>query len=124
MRWLAWRRRQLLPKLIAQRDALDRQIAELQGVEAPIVATPAPARPAGKRRGRTPRVRRGEASLVGMLTEILKGKKAVSISEAVDALTSSGYKSKSKNFRGIVSMALAKDKRFKRAGRGEYALKG
>ena len=36
----------------------------------------------------------------------------------------SGYRSKSKDFRNIVGMALSQDKRFKRVRRGAYTLKG
>ena len=37
---------------------------------------------------------------------------------------SGGYKTKSKTFRPVVNQALLSDKRFKSAGRGEFALKG
>lgn len=115
-------RQKALPRLIAQRDELDRQIAELQGLGSAkaVAARKGPSR----KRATMAMSRRGKTSLVGMLTEILKSKAKVSISEAMQALTRSGYKSKSKNFRTIVSVALAKDERFKRVGRGLYALNG
>jgi hypothetical protein len=48
----------------------------------------------------------------------------LTVAEAAEAVVAAGYKSKSKDFQNIVSMALSKDKRFRRVRRGVYALKG
>lgn len=45
------------------------------------------------------------------------------ISDLTAGVKSAGYKSKSKDFRPVVSLALIKDGRFKRAGRGVYTLR-
>ena len=44
----------------------------------------------------------------------------VSPSEAAQLVQANGFKTTSKNFNMMVSNALAKDKRFKRIGRGQY----
>ena len=49
--------------------------------------------------------------------------KPVSISELTIGVKASGYKSRSKDFRPVVSLALIKDKRFKRVGRGIYTMR-
>jgi hypothetical protein len=58
------------------------------------------------------------------VVEALKAKGKLTVAEAADAVLAAGYKSKSKNFQNIVGITLSKDKRFKRVGRGVYALKG
>jgi hypothetical protein len=57
------------------------------------------------------------------LAESLKAKGKLTLAEAAEASLAAGYKSKSKDFRNLVSMTLSKDKRFKRVGRGVYALR-
>ena len=49
--------------------------------------------------------------------------KAVSIADLMAAVKTAGYKSKSKDFRPVVSLALIKDKRFKRVERGVYTVR-
>ncbi len=118
------RRRGILGKLIAARDALDRRIAELEGLG---IAKPAAAprrkpgrRKAGRRAVKPPRA----GSLNSKLSEVLKAKGKCTVTEAAEAVLKAGYKSKSKDFANIVSMALSKDKRFRRVRRGVYALRG
>ena len=43
--------------------------------------------------------------------------------QIADAASKAGYKSVSKTFHTIIYQTLARDKRFKRAGRGQYVLK-
>lgn len=115
------RRRKMLPKLIAQRDALDREIAELQGLAGPD------ARKAGKSQAaprKAPRRRaRNKISLADALTQFLKGKTKVSVGQAMEGVLSAGYKTKSKAFRQVVNKTLLQDERFKNVGRGEFAMK-
>ena len=118
------RRQRMLPQLIAQRDELDRQIAELQGLGGPkATAPPRTGERTGRRRGR--RVATGRAgSLVEKLVEIFQGKGKLSVAEASQAVVAAGYQTKSRNFPTIVAMMLAKDKRFRRVKRGQYVLRG
>ena len=75
------------------------------------------------RNGTAGRVRNAK-SLPEMLVSVLsKGGKPMAVGDIADAVRSSGYKTKSGNFRGIVNQTLIKDKRFTSAGRGVYQLK-
>lgn len=47
----------------------------------------------------------------------------MAIPDLTAGVKSAGYKSKSKDFRPVVSLALIKDKRFRRVGRGVYTLR-
>jgi len=118
------RRQRAIPKLIAKRDALDKKIAELQGL-GELKAAPKRARKKlAKKRGRKA-MRAGRAgSLSSKLAEVLQGKARMSIAEAMEAVLAAGYKTKSKNFSTIVGMTLSKDKRFRRVRKGQYALRG
>ncbi len=118
------RRQKSLAKLTAKRDALNGQIAELESLG--LVAKPAakrgrkPGRKRGRKAGRAPQA----GSLINLLVQALEAKGKLSVAEAVDAVLAAGYKSKSKSFKLIVNQALAKSKRFKRVGKGVYALRG
>ena len=122
------RRQTGLAKLVAKRDELNCQIAELESLG--IVAKPAakrgrkpgrkPGRPRGRKAGRAPQA----GSLVSLLVEALGAKGKLSVADAVAAILATGYKSKSKSFKLIVNQALAKNRRFKRVGKGVYALRG
>jgi hypothetical protein len=115
------RRQKLLPKLIARRDALDREIVELQSLAEPAGPGKSP------RAGAAKRVFRYRAKntigLADALAQFMKGKTKVSVGEAMQGVLSGGYRSKSKAFRTVVNNMLGQDKRFKRVGRGEFALK-
>jgi len=52
-----------------------------------------------------------------------KAAEPLSIADLMAAVKAAGYKSKSKDFRPVVSLALIKDKRFKRVGRGVYTVR-
>jgi hypothetical protein len=118
------RRQKGLAKLVAKRDCLNCQIAELESLG--IVAKPAakrgrkPGRKRGRKTGRAPQA----GSLIGLLVDALGAKGKLTVAEAVAAVLARGYKSKSKSFKLIVNQALAKNKRFKRVGKGLYTLKG
>jgi len=117
-------RLEALPKLIAQRDELNRRIAEL---EAPGAAEKAPepaSAPAPRKRGRPAKPAKSGVSLADALAEIIKAKDSVSVAEAAEAVLASGFKSKAEHFRTMVSMALSNDKRFERVARGVYRVKG
>jgi len=111
------RRREELPKLIAQRDALNRRIAEIEGLEAAQPAAPAAKRAArGKARGR-------RLTLKDALAQALANKEGVHVTDALEAIRALGYKSRSKNLMPVVRQALYYGERFQRVGRGLFALK-
>jgi len=100
-------------KLVTQLEEIDQQIAQYAselGVSA---------RTKNGRRGRRPR---NEASLADSLTKLLRNK-AMSVTEAAQAVQEAGYKTPSPNFRTIVNQTLISDDRFKRTGRGVYTVK-
>ena len=128
------RRQRKLPTLIAARDALNRQIAELEGlgdVKPPVKRRKKAARRKAARRVVKPAVVKratvGPAragSLSSTLAEALGAKGKLTVAEAADAAQAAGYKSKSKDFQNIVGMTLSTDKRFRRVRRGVYRLRG
>ena len=127
-----------LAKLIAQRDDLDRQIAELQGTNAPVTEAPAavaPAKTKGKKRGRKP-----GPKAVAVVAPAVAGKAKTTrkpLAEYVkEALTSgpqkireiektvlvAGYPTKAANLYKPITKVLAQGG-FKRIEKGVYALK-
>ncbi|HUS91463.1 MAG TPA: hypothetical protein VM389_02065 [Phycisphaerae bacterium] len=116
------RRQKLLPGLIAQRDALNREIAELQGLAAPEAREAA--RPeAAPRKTPKRRMPKNKVPLADALADFMKGKGKVAVGEAMEGVLAAGYKSNSKDFRSVVNNMLLTDKRFKSVARGVFALK-
>jgi len=114
------RRREQLPKLIAQRDELDRRIAELEGLAAPKRR----AKQTAKRKRRVSRKpAKGTLTLNDALAQVLQGKEAVSITDALKGVLALGYETRAKDFRFVVNRTLARSDRFKRVAKGVYALK-
>ena len=118
------RRQKALPALVAKRDALNCQIAELEALGAVKPAAARLGRKPGRKPGRRAMRAARPGSLRGALAEALASKKKLSVAEMVAAVRAAGYKSQSKFFPKVVGMTLAKDKRFKRISRGVYALRG
>jgi hypothetical protein len=118
------RRQKALPKLIASRDALDKKIAELQGLGEPQAAPKRGRRKLAKKRVKRAKRASRPGSLSSKLVEVFQGKKSLSLGDAIQAVLAAGYKTKSKNFATIVGNTLAQDKRFRRVRKGVYALKG
>ena len=116
------RRQKMLPKLIAQRDALNLEIAELQGLAEPDARKAAKPQTAPKKARR--RRAKNKISLADALAQFAKGKAKVSVGQAMEGVLATGYKTKAKAFRQVVNKTLLQDKRFKNVGRGEFALKG
>jgi len=112
-------------KLAGELERLDKEIARLSGKPAAGGKSGGKKR-AGKKRAKKKRRRRpkNKAGLADTLAQVLEGKEAVSIEEAVDLVRKAGYKSTSKNLRGLVGQTLSGDDRFKSVDRGVYALKG
>lgn len=119
------RRRKELPKLIAERDALNARIAELEGLDAPAPPAKTAKGPTKrKRRAKRTPAKRGRLSLNDALAQVLQGKKSLSVAEAAEEVLALGYKSRSKDFRRLVYQTLYHGDQFKKAGRGRFALKG
>jgi hypothetical protein len=116
------RRSKLLPSLIAKRDELNRQIAELETLGS-RGRKARPGRASAKRVVRRRRRAKNKLSLADALAAVLKGKKAMGVAEATEAVLASGYKTTSAAFKSIVNQTLIKDKRFGSVSRGQYALK-
>ena len=102
-------------ELQAKVDDLDRQITAAGGSGEGRVGT-AGTRTAGGRA-------RNAVSLGGAIAAVMGGKGPMTVGDILAAVTASGYRSTSANFRGIVNQALIKDKRFQQSGRGSYVMK-
>ena len=118
------RRQNALPALIAKRDQLDRQIAELQALGAVKPAAKRGSKAWGRKRARKAAQASRPGSLTSALVDALKNNDRLTVAQAVEAVRMGGYKSTSNNFRTIVGMTLSKGKQFRRVSRGIYALKG
>jgi hypothetical protein len=111
-------RRQEVKRLNKQRadaqrklDAIDRQIEKLGGSTG------------GRRGGRGSRPR-NDKPLPDVMEAVLKAHgKPMRVNDIVEGVLSSGYRSGSANFKGIVNQQLIKDKRFGATERGIYQLK-
>ena len=122
--------------LATQIATLDEEIADLgsltgTGVNGRVRGRRGPGRPKGSRkrissrRGPKPGRGRGgnEKSLPALLHGLLQGK-TMSVPEMAYAAKNAGHKSKSKNFRTIVSLAILNNRKmFKRVSRGQYTAK-
>jgi len=118
------RRVEALPRLIAQRDELNRQIAEIEASAPAALAPKAPTRPAPPRRVAGAKPARGTLGLTAMLAEFIKAKGTMSVADAAQAVLAAGYENRSKHFQTLVRNSLAKSKRFVRVGRGLYKVRG
>jgi hypothetical protein len=110
-------------KIMARLDGVDRQIAQLTG-SAPAggkVRRAAVALTATGRRRRAPRSESLPAYIVQVLSKAAKPMRAKHVMEAV---SKAGYKTKSKDFYGIVATALRDTARFKKVARGVYTMQG
>jgi len=131
---------QLITEIKSRREMIAQQLQDINaelaelgeiGATSPI----APRRGRGRPRGllnrvaasghqREPaRVGRQREGLPALLHSILQGK-TLSVAEMAEAAKNAGHKSKSKNFRTIVSLALLNHKpMFRRVSRGQYTAK-
>ncbi|MCY2925779.1 MAG: hypothetical protein NT031_10125 [Planctomycetota bacterium] len=117
------RRRKALPKLLRQRaklakalKAVERQIADATG-DSDIAVARLAVRGRKPRTGRDPR----PGSLKAIMLAAMGKKKALTVSEAVQAAIDGGYKSQSKNFRLLVNQTLLNEPEFRKVERGKYA---
>jgi hypothetical protein len=101
-------------RLLADIQALDTEIEDLTGGK-PGENRRGPALPdTGRKRARN------DMSLPDAIAKAMDVRAVVSPKEAAELVRRNGFKTTSKNFNMMVSNALAKDKRFKRIGRGQY----
>jgi hypothetical protein len=106
-------RRSELSELRKQRAGMERDIAKLDRRIELLGG--------GKARGRRGR---NSQSLTAIMEDVLtKSGKPMPVGDIMDKVLSSGYRTSSANFRGIVNQTLIKDKRFSSAGRGLYQMK-
>lgn len=102
-------------KLLSSLQPIDRQIAALTG----RADRKGPARPAAGAR----RLKAGKALPVCLMEVLAKAKGGkMRAMHLADAVVEAGYVTRDKNFKNTVAKTLAKDKRFKRVGRGMYKL--
>jgi septal ring factor EnvC (AmiA/AmiB activator) len=116
-------RKSELNRLERQRQELRRK---LDGLERQIVKLNGGLRGMRGRLGGGGLRARNEHSLVETLEEVMRSHgKPMRVGEILDAVTATGYRSNSANFRGIINQTLIKErKRFGQADRGVYELKG
>jgi septal ring factor EnvC (AmiA/AmiB activator) len=105
-------------ELARKLEGLDRQIGKLNGGLRGM---------RGRLHGAGGGVRaRNERSLVETLESVMRSNgKPMRVGDIVEAVSATGYRSNSANFRGIINQTLIKErKRFGQADRGVYELKG
>lgn len=124
---IARRERALLDRRTAIQTELDSVNAEIAQLGSVAGGPPrrGPGRPRGKGVAGANTGDRGgnEQSLSALLHSLLRGK-TMSVPEMADAAKKAGHKSKSKNFRTIVSLALISHRKmFRRVSRGQYTAR-
>ena len=123
-------RERLLHGLADLIEANADELAEIESIDGTSTPTMrrGPGRPMGSgKRGPAPGPGRGRGgnkrSLPTLLHSLLRGK-TMSVPEMADAAKKAGHKTKSKNFRTIVSLAIINNRNlFKRVARGQYTAK-
>jgi hypothetical protein len=114
------RRRAEITSLTQERSRLQRQLGVIDNKIRDLAGTSTIAF-ATNRGGRA----RNATSLIETLSQVMgETGKPMTVSEILQGVLDSGYRSTSPKFRGIVNMTLVKErKRFANAGRGVYELK-
>ena len=100
-------------KLLKEIEAIDAELEFLGDAGATKGSRGRVGAPRGKRA-------RNKMSLPDAIAAAMEMRAVVSPKEAAELVRANGFKTTSKNFNMMVSNALAKDKRFKRIGRGQY----
>ena len=110
-------------KLLKQLAAVQDEIAQLGGL-AKSRKTAKVARPAKAAKARGVRRAKNTVKLADAIVGVLAKDSTLSVPQIAAAVKAAGYVSKSKTFETIIYQTVARDKRVKRAGRGQYQLKG
>jgi multidrug resistance efflux pump len=97
-------------KVQVKLDALEAQIERMGG------SVNGRGRATGGRRAKN------DMTLTEALAKAIRGR-SMSVTDAAEAVQKLGYRTNSSNFRTQVNLALIKSGKFKRVGRGEYAVK-
>jgi hypothetical protein len=105
---LSRRRMLLLAKVVAVEEQIRLHGGEIKNISA------------SSRGGRRPR---NTKSLPDTMASVMSKTTPMSAGEIEAAVTKAGYRSTSSTFKTIIFQALAKDKRFKKADRGQYVLR-
>ena len=121
-----------LPKLRRQETRLLKQLARVQQEIALLGGAAGKAKAAVKAAGKAarkakaaPRKRAKNAlKLADAIVAVLSKDSSRGVPQIAEAVRANGYVSKSKTFDTIIYQTLARDKRVKRVGRGQYQLKG
>ena len=118
------RRQAKADQLRAERDRLDKEIAQLAPA-ATSVAKAKPAAPARRKTRRKARTARGGAKPLGQyMREVLAGKaKGMSLPQIEKAVRAAGYPTAAKSIYNPMLKVIRKDKSFKKLSRGVYGLK-
>lgn len=104
-------------KLLAELAEVEKELSFLGGGGGASGGAAAPrvrGAPTGRKRAKN------DMSLPDAIAQAMEVRAVVSPKEAADLVRANGFTTTSKNFNMMVSNALAKDKRFKRLGRGQY----
>ena len=112
-----------LKRLYKRRSQLER---ELHGIDREISKVEGRGgNGRGGRKGGGGRAR-NDKSLIETLEDVLRSNGGpMGVGDILEAVQAAGYRSNSDNFRGIINQQLIKEKkRFHKAGRGMYQLKG
>ncbi len=114
-------RRNELLRLRKQRTDLEKDIS---GIDRQIEKLGGAGSNGSRRRSGAGSRARNEKSLNDTIAQVFsEANKAMRVTEIVEAVLATGYRSGSANFKGIVNQALIKDKRFAQVERGIYQLK-
>ncbi len=123
-----------LPKLQRQEKKLLKQLAVVQSEIATLGGTVAsqpkavrgrkPGRPAKAATRRGGKRAKNSVTLADAIVAVLSKDKSLSVGQIAAAVKANGYTSTSKTFETIIYQTIGRDKRVKRASRGQYQLKG
>jgi hypothetical protein len=114
------RRNRLIAKLNKKRSILLVKVAE---VEEQIRVNGGEIKRVGLRAAGIGKRPRNAQSLPDAMADVMNKEKPMSVAQIEEAVTKKGYRSTSSTFKTIIFQALAKDKRFKKVSRGQYALR-
>ncbi len=114
------RRRTLLRKLQSERKNLLKQLAK---VEFKILSSGGELL---RGRGLRTKMRRPRNSmkLMDVMVRVMNRESPMNVSQIAEAVNNAGYMSTSASFKTIICQTLARERQFKKAGRGLYMLKG